>query len=74
MVWIHGGGFVGWSGAIDSFGPHYFIDKKIVVVTVNYRLGPLGNKIKILGIFWSKILVSFFFQKKKIFILKLGLP
>ncbi|CAH1099298.1 unnamed protein product [Psylliodes chrysocephalus] len=42
LVWIHGGGFVGWSGAIDSFGPHYFIDKKIVVVTVNYRLGPLG--------------------------------
>lgn len=42
LVWIHGGGFTVRSGAIDAYGPHYFIDKKLVVVTINYRLGPLG--------------------------------
>ncbi|CAH1106974.1 unnamed protein product [Psylliodes chrysocephalus] len=42
LFWIHGGGFSVSSGAIDLFGPHYFMDKKIVVVTVNFRLGPLG--------------------------------
>ncbi|CAH1154472.1 unnamed protein product [Phaedon cochleariae] len=42
LVWIHGGAFRRWSGAFDSFGPDYFIDQNVVVVTLNYRLGPLG--------------------------------
>ncbi|XP_074030604.1 para-nitrobenzyl esterase isoform X1 [Leptinotarsa decemlineata] len=42
LVWIHGGSFRRWFGAMDSFGPDYFIDKNVIVVTLNYRLGPLG--------------------------------
>lgn len=39
MVWIHGGGFRAGSGDVDG---HVFADKGAVVVSINYRLGPLG--------------------------------
>lgn len=42
MVWIHGGGFV--EGASSEYGPSYFMesDTSVVLVVINYRLGPLG--------------------------------
>ncbi|GLH15208.1 Esterase SG1, partial [Gryllus bimaculatus] len=40
LVWIHGGGFE--AGSADEFGPDYLICEDIVMVTLNYRLGPLG--------------------------------
>ncbi|XP_069696467.1 esterase E4-like [Periplaneta americana] len=40
MVFIHGGGFISGSG--NNHGPEYFLDKEVVLVTFNYRLGPLG--------------------------------
>ncbi|XP_037080612.1 cocaine esterase-like [Pollicipes pollicipes] len=42
MVWIHGGGFVTGSGDADFYGPDYFMDEQVVLVTFNYRLGPFG--------------------------------
>ncbi|XP_069696462.1 carboxylic ester hydrolase-like isoform X2 [Periplaneta americana] len=42
MFWIHGGGWVGGSGSTELYGPKYLLDKEIVLVTINYRLGPLG--------------------------------
>ena len=42
MVWIHGGAYRGGSGTPQSFGPEYFMGHGVVVVTINYRLGPLG--------------------------------
>ncbi|XP_044012655.1 juvenile hormone esterase-like [Aphidius gifuensis] len=42
MVWIHGGAFVVGSGNDDFYGPDYLIDKDIVLVTINYRVGILG--------------------------------
>ena len=42
MVWIHGGAFVSGSGTFGDFGPQYFMDLGVVMVTVNYRLGPFG--------------------------------
>ncbi|XP_072396167.1 venom carboxylesterase-6-like [Diabrotica undecimpunctata] len=42
FVWIHGGSFTIFSGIKDVYGPDYYIDKGVVVVTMNYRLGPLG--------------------------------
>ena len=39
MVYIHGGGFIIGSGEKD---PEPLIRKGVVVVTINYRLGPLG--------------------------------
>nr|XP_031832206.1 esterase E4-like [Nomia melanderi] len=42
MVFIHPGGFYGFSGQSSLFGPQYLLDKDIVLVTINYRLGALG--------------------------------
>ncbi len=42
MVWIHGGGFFAGSGNPDIYGPDYFMDYDVIVVSVNYRVGPLG--------------------------------
>jgi para-nitrobenzyl esterase len=39
MVWIHGGGFRTGSGAIPG---EVFARQDVVVVSINYRLGPLG--------------------------------
>ena len=45
MVWIHGGAFYMGSGngENDRFGPGYILDRDVVLVTFNYRLGPLGE-------------------------------
>ncbi|XP_063223204.1 venom carboxylesterase-6-like isoform X2 [Bacillus rossius redtenbacheri] len=40
IVFIHGGAFMFGSG--DTFGPRYFMDRDVVFVTFNYRLGILG--------------------------------
>ncbi|GAB0090569.1 Carboxylic ester hydrolase [Sergentomyia squamirostris] len=42
MVWIHGGGFAFGSGNSFLYGPDYLVAEGIVLVTLNYRLGPLG--------------------------------
>lgn len=42
MFYIHGGAFTFGSGGSDQCGPEILIDKEIVLVTINYRLGPLG--------------------------------
>lgn len=42
MVWIHGGGFTSGSSRTDLFGPDYFMQKDVVFVTFNYRLGVIG--------------------------------
>ncbi|CAG4959080.1 unnamed protein product [Parnassius apollo] len=40
LVYIHGGAFMYGSGA--SYNATYLMDRDMVVVTINYRLGPLG--------------------------------
>lgn len=41
LVYIHGGAFMFGAGA--SYQPHILLDKNVVFVTLNYRLGPLGE-------------------------------
>lgn len=42
MFWIHGGAWI--SGKTDGFykRPDLMIEEDVIVVTFNYRLGPLG--------------------------------
>ncbi|XP_065216351.1 juvenile hormone esterase-like [Planococcus citri] len=40
MVWIHGGSFQ--FGSSEDYNPEYFMDKDVILVTINYRLGALG--------------------------------
>ena len=42
MVWIHGGGFVGGSGAEPTNFGDQFAKQGVILVTINYRLGRLG--------------------------------
>lgn len=42
MVWIHGGGFAGGSGAIPIYRGAALAARGVVVVTINYRLGVFG--------------------------------
>lgn len=41
IVYIHGGSFA-WGDARSQAGPHYFMDRDVVLVSFNYRLGALG--------------------------------
>src|SRR4030067_609605 len=43
MVWIHGGGFMVGSGSLSEYDGTAFALRGGVLVTFNYRLGPLGN-------------------------------
>jgi para-nitrobenzyl esterase len=40
MVWIHGGAFT--AGESDDFDPDRLVARGVIIVTLNYRLGPLG--------------------------------
>ncbi|XP_050531743.1 juvenile hormone esterase-like isoform X2 [Daktulosphaira vitifoliae] len=42
MFWIHGGAFSSGNGGSQMFGPQYFMDKDVIIVSINYRLGVLG--------------------------------
>ncbi|XP_035450696.2 juvenile hormone esterase-like [Spodoptera frugiperda] len=42
MFFIHGGYYVTGSGNDDRFGPDFLMDRDVVLVTINYRLGVLG--------------------------------
>jgi carboxylesterase type B len=43
MVYIHGGCWSSGSGRTDLYGPDYFMQKDVVLVTMNYRLHVFGN-------------------------------
>lgn len=42
LVWIPGGGFTIGFGNRYLYGPKYLIRHDVVVVSINYRLGPYG--------------------------------
>ena len=42
MVWIHGGALTRGTGATPTYNGTAFAKKGVVLVTINYRLGPLG--------------------------------
>ncbi|CAG9765612.1 unnamed protein product [Ceutorhynchus assimilis] len=42
MVFIHWGGFIAGRSTTGYLGPEYFMDKDVILVTFNYRVGPFG--------------------------------
>lgn len=42
MVYIHGGAFLSGSGNSDTYGPEFFFQHDVILVTINYRLEVLG--------------------------------
>jgi para-nitrobenzyl esterase len=42
MVWIHGGAFQLGAGSLPHYDGQHLAGKGAVIVTINYRLGPLG--------------------------------
>ncbi|KAL0809376.1 hypothetical protein ABMA28_011574 [Loxostege sticticalis] len=42
MIFIHGGGLQNGSGSSALYGGDFLVEKDVVVVTINYRLGALG--------------------------------
>lgn len=46
LVFIHGGAFMFLEGS--GYRPDYILDKDIVLVTFNYRLGPIGTMWRII--------------------------
>lgn len=42
MVWIHGGGFIAGAGSEPRYSDSPLVDRGVVLVTMNYRLGVFG--------------------------------
>ncbi|MEL6568916.1 MAG: carboxylesterase family protein [Pseudomonadota bacterium] len=42
MVWIHGGSHQSGAGSHDLYQANQLVENGVVLVTINYRLGPLG--------------------------------
>lgn len=42
MIWIHGGGFEMGNPNENVYGPDYLVEKEVLLVTINYRVGALG--------------------------------
>lgn len=42
MVFIHGGAFAEGNGDDDIYGPDFLLEKGVILVTFNYRLGVFG--------------------------------
>ncbi|XP_060814384.1 carboxylic ester hydrolase [Bombus pascuorum] len=42
MIWLHGGGWVCGAGHSDYYHPKFLLDHDVILVAVNYRLGPIG--------------------------------
>ncbi len=48
MIYLHGGAFKSGSGSENLYGPDFLFTQDVLLVTVNYRLGPLGITPRIL--------------------------
>ncbi|XP_030053234.1 cholinesterase-like isoform X1 [Microcaecilia unicolor] len=43
MVWFHGGGFISGTSSLDIYDGRYLVEAEdVILVTFNYRVGPLG--------------------------------
>lgn len=61
MYWIHGGGFS--TGSDLMYAPYRYMEEDIVLVEVQYRLGPLGNANSLTFISVWNVFISFGLDK-----------
>lgn len=54
LVWVYGGGFQMGEASRDLYSPDYIMMENVVLVTISYRLGPLGRFNIILIFNWKK--------------------
>lgn len=62
MVWIHGGGFIMGEANREWYGPDYFMEEDVVLVTIQYRVGVLGKEKWFRFCVTTLILISFYEQ------------
>ena len=43
MAYVHGGAFHSFNSSSNIYSPDYLGDNAVILVTMNYRLGILGN-------------------------------
>lgn len=43
MVYLHGGAFTFDNANVERVGPDYLVPLGVILVTINYRLGPFGK-------------------------------
>lgn len=43
MIWFHSGNFNNGFGDDSLYGPDFLIEQDVILVTLNYRLGPIGE-------------------------------
>ncbi|KAJ8951545.1 hypothetical protein NQ318_020418 [Aromia moschata] len=43
LVWIYGGVFENGDATFQAYGPKHFMDYDVVIMAMNYRVGPLGR-------------------------------
>lgn len=62
LVWMHPGRRLFGDAQHFHYGPEYFMDKPMIIITANYRLGALGKvKIKLdLFVFITNHITGFF--------------
>ncbi|CAH1129804.1 unnamed protein product [Ceutorhynchus assimilis] len=74
MVWIYGGAFRSGNSAKSTYGPDFLIEENIIIVSFNYRVGPLsflatsdhnlpgnlGLKDQVLALQWVQRNIEFF--------------
>lgn len=61
MVWIPGGGFSSGHGGLSLYGPQYLLDKEVVLVSMNYRQGPLGKLLEYCEIRYVNVILLYYF-------------
>jgi len=67
MIWIHGGGYLTGSGNDMNQQFDYLLTKKVIIVSINYRLGVLGKIciLRFLMLFHSECAENFLCLYKK---------
>jgi carboxylesterase type B len=52
MFYIHGGGFL--NGGSMAYPPDLYVNNDVVLVTINYRLGPFGKNYHMSTYYFTK--------------------